>query len=135
MKSIPETRPFAGPSLLGLAAVHMLLFVACGAAGTILGHGVPVANPYGSGVAAREYFANNALALRVAAFFFLCSSVPLGIYTATVVSKLRYLGVRAAGTNIAWYGGVTASFALLVSGLLSWTLSVSEVAASLPTTR
>jgi hypothetical protein len=135
MKSIPETRPFAGPSLLWLAIVHVLLFVATGVAGTLLGHGMPVANPYGSGTAAREYFANNPLALRVSAFFFLGSSVPLGIYAATVVARLRYLRVRAAGTNIAFYGGASAAFALLISGLLSWTLSVPEVAASLPTTR
>jgi len=135
MKSISQSQPFAGPSLSGLAIVHILLFVASAVAAALLRHGIPVVNPYGPGEAARQYFANNPQALRAAAFFFVGSSVPLGVFTSTIVSKLRFLGVRAAGTNIAAYGGATASFALLISGLLSWTLSVSEVAASLPTTR
>jgi hypothetical protein len=61
--------------------------------------------------------------------------VPLAIYTATIVSRLRYLGVRAAGTNIALFGGFAASGAIAISGLCTWVLSVPEVAASLVAAR
>ena len=42
------------------------------------------------------------------------------------------MGVRAAGTNIALLGGLTATIALLLSGIVGWVLSVPEVSASVP---
>jgi hypothetical protein len=48
----------------------------------------------------------------------------------TTVSRLRFMGVRAAGTNIALLGGLTATMALILSGIVGWVLSVPEVAAS-----
>jgi hypothetical protein len=56
--------------------------------------------------------------------------VPLGLFTATVVSRLRFLGVRAAGTYIALFGGFVASAALALSALYGWTLSVPDVVSS-----
>jgi hypothetical protein len=49
-------------------------------------------------------------------------AIPLGLFTATVVSRLRFLGVRAAGELIAFFGGVAAAVALVISGLCSWSL-------------
>jgi hypothetical protein len=42
------------------------------------------------------------------------------------------MGVRAAGTNIALLGGLIATIALLLSGIVGWILSVPEVLASAP---
>jgi hypothetical protein len=134
MKSNPSTR-FAGPPLLPLAMVHTLLFIASIVSAVLLRHGTPFVTPFGDAEAARAYFAANPLAVRVNAFFFFGSAVPLAIYTATVVSRLRYLGVRAAGTNIALFGGFAASGAIAISGLCTWVLSVPEVAASLVAAR
>jgi len=61
--------------------------------------------------------------------------VPLGIYAATGVSRLRFLGVRAAGSYIALFGGSVGSIALAISGLSGWVLSVPEVSGSLAATR
>ncbi|HEX4810394.1 MAG TPA: hypothetical protein VH325_15765 [Bryobacteraceae bacterium] len=126
---------FAGPPLLSLAVVHVLLFVASQAVGIILRHGPSYANPYGPIEDARRFFTANPEALRWSAFFFFGSAVPLGLYTATIVSRLRFLGVRAAGTNIALFGGFTAAIAVGVSALCSWVLSVPEVNSSLATLR
>jgi hypothetical protein len=134
MKPTSSTH-FAGPSLLPLAIVHTLLFVANIASTVLLRHGASFVTPFGDAEAARALFAANPLALKVSAFFFSGSAVPLGIYTATVVSRLRYLGVRAAGTNIALFGGFAASGAIAISGLCTWVLSVPEVSASLVATR
>jgi hypothetical protein len=57
------------------------------------------------------------------------------VYTATIVSRLRFLGVRAAGAYIALFGGFMASAALALCGLLTWILSIPEVTASLATVR
>jgi len=134
MKSISPAR-FAGPPLLPLAIVYTLLFVANIVSAVLLRHGAPFVTPFGDAEAARAFFAANPLAVKVRAFFFFGSAVPLAIYTATVVSLLRYLGVRAAGTNIALFGGFAASGAIAISGLCTWVLSVHEVAASLVAAR
>jgi len=120
---------------LPLAIVHTLLFVASIVSAVLLRHGPSFITPFGDAEAARAFFAANPLAVRLSAFFFFGSAVPLAIYTATVVSRLRYLGVHAAGTNIALFGGFAAAGAIAVSGLCTWVLSVPEVSASLVATR
>ena len=50
----------------------------------------------------------------------------------TTVSRLRFMGVRAAGTNIALLGGLIATIALITPGIVGWILSVPEVVASTP---
>jgi hypothetical protein len=127
--------PFAGPPLLPVAVVYTLLFIANIAAAVLLRHGPSFVTPFGDPEAARAFFAANPFAVKVSAFFFFGSAVPLAICTATVVSRLRYLGVRAAGTNIALLGGFAASGAIAISGLCTWVLSVPEVSASLVATR
>jgi hypothetical protein len=134
MKLNPPTR-FAGPPLTPLALVYTLLFAANMVAAALLRHGPLFVTPFGDAEAARAFFAGNPLAVKVSAFFFFGSAVPLGIYTATVVSRLRFLGVRAAGTNIALFGGFAASGAIAISALCMWVLSVPEVSASLVATR
>jgi hypothetical protein len=130
-----QIRSHAGPSLLALAIVHALLVAASILAGTLLKHGAAVVNPYSAAEEARRFFANNPVAVRASTFFLFGSSVPLGIYAATMVSRLRFLGVRAAGSYIALFGGFAASTALAVSALSGWVLSVPEVSASLVATR
>ena len=118
-----------------LATVYTLLFVANIASAALLRHGPSFVTPFGNAEAARVFFAANPFAVKVSAFFFFGSAMPLGIFTATVASRLRYLGVRAAGTNIALFGGFAASGAVAVSGLCTWVLSVPEVSASLVASR
>ena len=134
MKPTSPTR-FAGPLLLPIAIVHTLLFVASIASAFLLRHGPSFVTPFGDAEAARAFFAANSFAVKLSAFFFFGSAVPLAIYAATVVSRLHYLGVRAAGTNIALVGGLAASGAIAISGLCTWVLSVPEVSASLVATR
>lgn len=135
MERTQQTAYNAGPSLLALAIVYTLLVAASIISGLLLKHGLAVVNPYSSAEEARRFFAGNPVALRVSSFFLFGSSVPLGIYAATVVSRLRFLGVRAAGTYIALGGGFAASGSLAISGLCLWVLSVSEVAGSLAASR
>jgi hypothetical protein len=135
-----NSRTHAGSPLLSLAVVHTLLFVASLAGLILLRHGAALSgvlslNPYGSGEAARNFFAESPPAARVGAFFLLGSAIFLGIYTATIVSRLRFLGVRAAGSDIAFVGGLAASGALAAAALYLWVLSVAEASASIPVTR
>jgi hypothetical protein len=47
-----------------------------------------------------------------------------------VVSRLRFLGVRAAGTYISLFGGFAASAAFAISALFEWVLSIPEIVGS-----
>jgi hypothetical protein len=127
MKAISR---FRGPSLILLATVHILVFVAGLVAGATLRHGAPYVTPFAPAEQLRSFIAQNSTAVRVSNFFLFGSAVPFGIFAVTIVSRLRYMGVRAAGTNIALLGGLIATIALILSGVAGWVLSVPEVSTS-----
>ena len=120
----------AGPPLILPAALFMALFVGSLAAAILTG--APYPSPFGAADASR-YFEDHAAAVRVVAFLQFGAAIPLGIFTATVVSRLRFLGINAAGVTIALVGGLGASFFLASSALTQWVLAspgVAEVAAN-----
>jgi len=80
-------------------------------------------NPYDPPQAARAYFGANADILRWVAFLQFGAAIPLGIFTATVVSRLRYLGLTVAGVMIAQFEGYVASIMLAFSGLTAWAMT------------
>ena len=121
---------FHGPSLILLATVHILIFAAGLVAAAALRHGASYVTPFAPAEAVRLFFAQSPSAVRVGNFFLFGSAVPFGIFAVTTVSRLRFMGVRAAGTNIALLGGLTATMALFLSGVAGWVLSVPEVSAS-----
>jgi hypothetical protein len=69
------------------------------------------------------HFVQYSTSLQRGSFVELASAFPLGIFVATVVSRLRFLGIRAAGESIALIGGVVAMSMLIVSALAMWALS------------
>jgi hypothetical protein len=125
------TSRFRGPSLILLAIAHILLVATGLVVSSMLHHGAPFVTPFASGEAVRQFFAGNPEAVKISSFFLFGSAIPLGIFSVTLVSRLRHLGVRAAGTNIALLGGISACVALAFSGMASWMLSVPEAAASI----
>jgi hypothetical protein len=127
MKATPR---FRGPSLILLATVHILVFAAGLVASATLRHGASYVTPFAPAEQMRLFFAQSPTAVRVSNFFLFASAVPFGIFTVTIVSRLRFMGVRAAGTNITLLGGFTATIALILSGIMGWVLSVPEVSAS-----
>src|ERR1700677_866432 len=129
MKAIPR---FRGPSLILLATVHILVFAAGLVAAATLRHGAPYVTPFAPAEQMRLFFAQSPVAVRVSNFFLFGSAIPFGIFAVTTVSRLRYMGVRAAGTNIALLGGLIATMALILSGIVGWILSVPAMWASPP---
>lgn len=129
MKSNPR---FRGPSLPLLVTVHFLLFVASLVIAAVLRHGGHFVTPFAPAEELRAFLALSPTAVQVSNFFLFASAIPFGIFAVTTVSRLRYLGVRAAGTNIALLGGLIAMIALILSGSVGWILSVPEVLASVP---
>jgi hypothetical protein len=120
-----------GPSLLLLVLVYCVLLAASLIVPSLLRHGAGYVTPYAPIERIRDFFAAAPAADRITAFFIFGSAVPLGLYTATVVSRLGFLGVRAAGTYIALFGGFMASAALALCGVFTWVLSLPAVLTSL----
>jgi len=69
------------------------------------------------------YFATHMARVGLCAALQFGSAIALGIFTATMVSRLRFHGVRAAGVDIAMFGGVAASIMTMVSTIGQWALS------------
>jgi hypothetical protein len=109
-----------------------MIFAAGLAAAVALRRGASFVTPFAPAEELRAFFTLSPKAVRVSNFFLFGSAIPFGIFAVTTVSRLRYLGVRAAGTNIALLGGLIATIALLLSGIVGWILSVPEVLASPP---
>jgi hypothetical protein len=129
MKQYPR---FRGPSLILLALVHILIFAVGLVSVAVLRHGALYVNPYAPADTIRAFLVQNPAAVRIGNFLLFGSAVPFGIFAVSVVSRLRYLGIRAAGTNIALLGGLIATIALIFSGLSGWILSLPDVIASAP---
>ncbi len=125
--STATTVRHAGPPLMLPGALFMALFVGSLVAAAMMAGGAPYPRPFGDAGAAR-YFAEHALATRVTAFLQFGAAIPLGLFTATLVSRLRFLGIEAAGVTIALFGGLAASFFLATSALVQWVLAAPGVA-------
>src|SRR5712675_2616667 len=122
-----------GPSLLALAIVFVLLFLASLVVSTLLAGGEHFPSPFAPG--ASEWFARHPAAVLVGAFLQFGASIPLGICTATIVSRMQFFGLRVAGVQIALFGGLSASFFLAVSALIQWVLAQDGIAVSGVTAR
>jgi hypothetical protein len=62
------------------------------------------------------------------AFLQFGSAIPLGIFTASVTSRLHFLGARAAGVSIALFGGFGAAAAVASSSMVLWAITQPGIA-------
>jgi hypothetical protein len=62
------------------------------------------------------------------AFFQFGSAIPLGLLVVNVVNRLRFLGVKAAGTYIALFGGLLTAFNVALSALFEWVMANPGIA-------
>jgi hypothetical protein len=116
-------RRHRSPSLLAVAVVFTALFVGSLVVTAAMTSGGHFPSPFASSTSAAIFFTDHAVAVRFSAFLQFGAAIPLAIFTATSTSRLRFLGVRAAGPSIALLGGALASVMLALSALLQWVLS------------
>jgi hypothetical protein len=117
-------RRHQGPPLLLLALIYIALMVT-GA----LQLGRTMGAPTGSAELV-AFVAKFDWAMRFGSFCELASAVLLGLFVAVTVSRLRFLGVRAAGETIALMGGVGATVMLMLSALAGWSVTRPGMAES-----
>jgi len=129
MPSLSSSAPkHQGPPLLLVAGSYVVLAL-CGVfSGKLLAPNVPFAMPYDSVAKAVAHVQASADATRWGSFFQLASAMPLLVFIATTVNRLRFLGIRAAGATIALCGGIGATVMLAFSALSDWALSTPEMA-------
>ena len=119
---------FRGPNIGALAIIFVVLF--CAGLYPVTAFG---GTPYFPGPAASvdtmvAFFTARSGAVLACAFFQFGSAIVLGLFTVSVVSQLRYLGVKAAGTGIALFGGLLSAFNIMAGTLFLWTMSYPEIA-------
>jgi hypothetical protein len=129
-------REHKGPNLGALAIVFTILFNLglYFVISFIPGH-VHFPGPWESAETITTYFREHSRAVLMCAFFQFGSAIPLGLFTATLVSRLRFLGVRAAGVHIALFGGLMTAFNLALSALALWVMAYPGIAADGPVIR
>jgi hypothetical protein len=111
------------PPLGVLAAIFTVLFLAGLVVMLLTAGGDHFPNPFADPSKAAAYFREHALAVQWGGFLQFCAAIPLGLFAASSSSRLRFLGIKAAGATIALYGGLVASCLLALSGLSAWVLS------------
>jgi len=124
----PRKSRHPSPPLGPVAVVYTALF--CAGLFAIAGSSgaARFPRPWDSAQTMAAYFQQHSKAVLLCALLQFGSAVPLGIFTAAIVSRLQFLGVRAAGATIALYGGLAASFALTCCSIVLWVLARTGVA-------
>jgi len=123
-----------GPPLVVVAAVHAALVILGIAISTAMaGAGFP--SPFTPRGPSDAYFLAHPAAVRVLSFFEAGAAIPLAVFTATVASRLRFLGMRVAGVHIALAGGLLASVLEASAACALWTISQPGVAETPAVTR
>lgn len=117
-----------GPPLGMLAIIWTALFCAGLAPVTTFG-GLPYfPGPWAPASTIVAFFQARPAAVLACAFFHFGAAMVLGIFTACAVNQMRFLGVRAAGVNIALFGGFASVFSSIASSMALWTLTRPGIA-------
>jgi len=118
----------AGPNPGIVAIVYTLLFNA-GLYFVISFTGGPhFPGPWESSETIAAYFQGHSTAVLACAFLQVGAAIPLGIFTATMVSRLQFSGVRVAGAHIALFGGLMTAFDMAASALVLWVMAYPGIA-------
>ena len=124
-----------GPSPGVPALIYFLLFAGGLAFNMISTSGASFPTPYDPVEKAQAFYSTYAGTTRIYALIIFWSALPLGVYTAFMTARLRALKVHRGGTNIALFGGLSASIFIALSGLCTWILSQPGIAENSGATR
>jgi hypothetical protein len=117
-----------GPHLGMIAIIFTVLFNAGLFPVTMFG-GMPYfPGPWESADVIAAFFQARPSSVIICAFFHFGSAVSLGIFTASAVSQLRFLGVRAAGVSIAFFGGIMTAANITASAFMLWAMAHPGIA-------
>jgi hypothetical protein len=124
----------AGPPLGIVAIIFALLFIAGLYPVTAFGGSPVFPGPDEPPDVIVQFFQARPSAVLLCAALQFAAAVPLGIFTAAIVSRLQFLGVRAAGAYIALFGGFAMAITMMAASSVLWTMSTSGIAQDAPLT-
>jgi hypothetical protein len=114
---------------LGLLAIAFTVLFCAGLYPVTMFGGMPYfPGPWESAQTIDTFFRLRPASALLCSFLQFGSAVPLGIFTASITSRLRFHGVRAAGVQIALFGGFAAAAAVAASSMVSWAMATPGVA-------
>jgi hypothetical protein len=108
--------------LLFLAVATTALFLASVPLGFLLAGEVPP-SPFAASERVVDYYRDAGAAVNVMAFLQLGAAMPFVAYAATAWTRMRALGVQAAGPSIALAGAIVSATCLVLSALIRWTVA------------
>jgi hypothetical protein len=119
-----------GPPLWLLATLYAVLFNAGLFPVTMFG-GMPYwPGPWEAPAIIAAFFQTQVTRVLTCLLLQTGAMVCLGLFTAVVVSRLQFLGIRAAGVTIALFGGLLCVFDSMAAAFTTWTLIRPAVAAN-----
>ena len=124
----PAAMHHRGPNLGIVATIFTVLFLAGLYPVTMFGGKPYFPGPWESASTIATFFQLRPSAVLLCAFFHFGAAIALGIFTATVVSQLRFLGVRAAGAYIALFGGLATALNIAASASVLWVMARPGIA-------
>ena len=118
-----------GPNIGMLAVIFTVLFnTGLAFVISVSVHPPYFPGPWESAETIADYFRHHPHEVLMCAFFQFGSAIPLGLLVVNVVSRLRFLGIRAAGPFIALFGGLLTAFNVALSALLEWVMAYPDMA-------
>jgi hypothetical protein len=123
-----------GPHPGILAIVFALLFIA-GLSFALSGKGANFPSPWVTQAVLEDYFQHHQREVLFCGFLQFASAVPLGLLTASLSSRLRFLGNVSTGPYIALFGGFWTVVDMAFCGLLLWAMAYPGVVDNGPVLR
>jgi hypothetical protein len=115
-----------------MGTAYTVLFLAGLYPVTIFGGQPYYPGPWEPAETITTFFQARPMAVRVCAFLQFGAAIPLGIFTATIVSRLQFLGSRVAGVSIALFGGITTAIMMMAASIALWVMSQPGIADNSP---
>lgn len=122
------------PHLGALAIVFTVLFCVGLLPVTAFGGRPYFPGPWESAQTIAAFFQARPSVVVLCAFLQFGSAIPLGIFTASIVSRLEFFGVRSAGPRIADFGGLATTYMMMSNAAALWGIAHPGVALDIPLT-
>jgi hypothetical protein len=128
-----RTLTHGSPNLGWVAVVFVILKMASLFPVTVFGIAAGFSPPFfplpnASAAEIANYFVTHSFPVTLLSSLQWAAAIPLAIFTASAVSRLRFLGTTAAGPFIALFGGLMAAFDEATSASILWVLAHPAVA-------
>lgn len=115
---------------LGVLALLFAIFFITGLSFVISLNAKPpyYPGPWESIQTIQNYFAHQQYDVLLCGFFQFIAAIPLGLFTASITSRLLFLGNKSIGPFISLFGGFFTVISLALSALLLWVVAFPGIA-------